>query len=77
MVLAVYCPPHAPTLGHAAGVAREIQCEIDRRFGLGASIGVGPNKLVAKMASGVEKPRGWARMPITPETTYRPPPTIE
>jgi DNA polymerase-4 len=50
--------PEAPTLEQAAGVAREIQREIYRRFGLGASIGVGPNKLVAKMASGVEKPRG-------------------
>jgi DNA polymerase IV len=50
--------PEAPTLEHAARVARQIQSEIDRRFGLGASIGVGPNKLVAKMASGVEKPRG-------------------
>jgi len=50
--------PEARTLEQAAGVARAIQREIDRRFGLGASIGVGPNKLVAKMASGVEKPRG-------------------
>jgi DNA polymerase-4 len=50
--------PEAPTLERAAEVARAIQGEIDRRFGLGASIGVGPNKLVAKMASGVEKPRG-------------------
>ena len=50
--------PVAPTLEHATAVAREIQREIDRRFALGASIGVGPNKLVAKMASGVEKPRG-------------------
>jgi len=50
--------PEAPTLEQAARVAGEIQSEIDRRFGLGASIGVGPNKLVAKMASGVQKPRG-------------------
>ena len=50
--------PEAPTLERAAEIARAIQREIDLRFGLGASIGVGPNKLVAKMASGVEKPRG-------------------
>jgi nucleotidyltransferase/DNA polymerase involved in DNA repair len=50
--------PEAPTLEKASEVARAIQGEIDRRFGLGASIGIGPNKLVAKMASGVEKPRG-------------------
>ena len=48
----------AKTLERATEVAREIQREIDARFGLGASIGIGPNKLVAKMASGVEKPRG-------------------
>ena len=50
--------PEAGTLERAIDVARELQREIDRRFGLGASIGVGPNKLIAKMASGVEKPRG-------------------
>jgi len=46
------------TLDSAASVAREIQRRIAERFELGASIGVGPNKLIAKMASGVEKPRG-------------------
>src|SRR5262245_33058457 len=46
------------TLEEAAELAREIQSLIDSRFALGASIGVGPNKMVAKMASGVNKPRG-------------------
>jgi DNA polymerase IV len=46
------------TLERATEVARDLQGEIDRRFGLSASIGIGPNKLIAKMASGVEKPRG-------------------
>jgi DNA polymerase IV len=50
--------PRITTLDAALEVARTIQREIDARFGLGASIGVGPNKLVAKMASGLEKPRG-------------------
>jgi DNA polymerase-4 len=45
-------------LEEASAVARRIQQEIDERFQLGASIGVGPNKLIAKMASGVNKPRG-------------------
>ena len=45
-------------LEEASTVARRIQQEIDERFQLGASIGVGPNKLIAKMASGVNKPRG-------------------
>ena len=46
------------SLEEASTVARRIQQEIDERFQLGASIGVGPNKLIAKMASGVNKPRG-------------------
>jgi DNA polymerase-4 len=46
------------TLTEAKGVAAEIQSAIDQRFRLGASIGVGPNKLVAKMGAGLQKPRG-------------------
>src|SRR6266850_8576121 len=46
------------TLESATGLAVRIQREIAERFGLGASIGVGPNKLIAKMAAGVTKPRG-------------------
>jgi len=42
----------------AAAIAREIQQRIADEHGLGASIGVAPNKLIAKMASGVQKPRG-------------------
>ena len=36
----------------------EVQRRIEERFGLTASIGIGPSKLVAKMAAGLEKPRG-------------------
>jgi DNA polymerase IV len=46
------------SLAEGERLARVLQREIDTRFGLGASIGVGPNKLIAKMASGVNKPRG-------------------
>jgi DNA polymerase-4 len=46
------------TMESAITTARAIQAEVDERFHLGASIGVGPNKLVAKMAAGVNKPRG-------------------
>jgi DNA polymerase IV len=42
----------------AAKTAAEIQRVIAERFGLGASIGVGPNKLIAKMGAGIHKPRG-------------------
>jgi DNA polymerase-4 len=46
------------TLEEATGVARAIQQQVAERFGLGASIGVGPNKLIAKMGAGLRKPRG-------------------
>lgn len=46
------------TLEEAKAIAGDLQRRIDERFGLGASIGIGPNKLIAKMAAGVEKPRG-------------------
>ncbi|HEY3215210.1 MAG TPA: DNA polymerase IV [Candidatus Eisenbacteria bacterium] len=46
------------TLDQALSIAAEIQRSIQQGFALGASIGVGPNKLVAKMAAGVIKPRG-------------------
>jgi DNA polymerase-4 len=50
--------PGVGSLAGAAAVAADIQRAIAERFHLGASIGVGPNKLVAKMAAGLEKPRG-------------------
>jgi DNA polymerase-4 len=42
---------------HAA--MRRLAREIELRTGLGCSIGIGPNKLVAKVASDAEKPRGF------------------
>jgi DNA polymerase IV len=38
---------------------RRLALEIERRTGLGCSIGIGPNKLVAKVASDAEKPSGF------------------
>jgi DNA polymerase-4 len=38
---------------------RGIGAEIERTTGLSCSIGIGPNKLVAKVASDAEKPRGF------------------
>jgi DNA polymerase IV len=38
---------------------RGLVAEIERTTGLGCSIGIGPNKLVAKVASDAEKPRGF------------------
>jgi DNA polymerase IV len=37
---------------------RRLVAELAGRTGLGASVGIGPNKLVAKIASDCEKPRG-------------------
>ncbi len=42
---------------HAA--MRRVATEIEQQSGLGCSIGVGPSKLVAKVASDAEKPRGF------------------
>lgn len=38
---------------------RLVRTEIEQRTGLAASVGIGPNKLVAKVASDAEKPRGF------------------
>jgi DNA polymerase IV len=50
------------TLEDGERLGRSIQDEISQRFELGASIGVGPNKLIAKMAAGFRKPRGLTAM---------------
>jgi DNA polymerase-4 len=52
------------TLAAATEYAREIQAAILERFQLGATIGIGPNKLIAKMASGVSKPRGLTALDV-------------
>src|SRR2546426_5710986 len=46
------------TLDEATAVAADIQRTIAERFQLGCSVGVGPNKLFAKMAAGGRKPSG-------------------
>lgn len=46
------------TLDEARSIAMAIQRGVLEKFDLTASIGVGPNKLIAKMASGVSKPHG-------------------
>jgi DNA polymerase-4 len=51
-------PGRGQTLESASEMAKELQQRISETHGLGASIGIGPNKLIAKMASGVHKPRG-------------------
>ncbi len=43
-------------------VMRGMIHEIERQTGLSASVGIGPNKLVAKVASDAEKPRGFVML---------------
>jgi DNA polymerase-4 len=47
---------------HAA--MRRIVADIERSTGLGCSVGIGPSKLVAKVASDAEKPRGFVLLSI-------------
>jgi DNA polymerase-4 len=54
----------ADRLETAAEIGRSIQREVERRFELPATIGIGPNKLIAKMATGVRKPRGLTALGI-------------
>lgn len=44
--------------GSATLMAQEIRKEIFKRTGLTASAGIGPNKLIAKLASDINKPNG-------------------
>ena len=48
----------AKNYSSAAGLAREIKRAIREEWGLTCSIGIGPNKLIAKIASGAHKPDG-------------------
>ncbi len=49
----------------AIDLAKGLKSDIRRELGLKASVGIGPNKLVAKMASEFQKPDGLTT--ITPE----------
>jgi DNA polymerase IV len=42
--------------------ARRVKAAIDERTGLSCSIGIGPNKLVAKVASDADKPNGFVEL---------------
>jgi DNA polymerase-4 len=53
----VYCELTGLPAPHAS--MRLLASEIDRGTGLECSIGIGPNKLVAKVASDADKPRGF------------------
>lgn len=52
-------------LGDPVAAARQLKERIRREVGVLCSIGIGPNKLLAKMAAGMQKPDGLTR--LTPE----------
>lgn len=58
-------PPGGRRWEAALRVARELKEDIRRKLGLTASMGIAPNKLVAKMASEFQKPDGLTL--VTPE----------
>src|SRR3989304_4650393 len=47
------------TLGDAGHIGRQIKKRIKDELGLIASVGIGPNKFLAKLASGLKKPDGF------------------
>jgi DNA polymerase-4 len=49
-------------LGNAESIGNEIRSRIRRRTGLTASVGIAPNKLLAKIASDLNKPDGMCRI---------------
>jgi len=49
---------HLGSWGSATAVAREIRRQVKEERGLTVSVGVGPNRLVAKVASDFDKPDG-------------------
>jgi len=51
--------------GDAVTIAKELKGRIKKRMGLTASVGIAPNKFLAKMASDMHKPDGLTVVPVT------------
>ncbi len=51
-------------------LARDIQQEVERRLHIGVSIGLAGNKVVARIASGLKKPRGIVYVPPGTERAF-------
>ncbi len=63
--------------GSPQELARELQERLEVELGLTASIGLASNKLVAKIASGLEKPRGFVLVPHGREAEFLAPLPVE
>jgi DNA polymerase-4 len=63
-------------LGSAESIARSIKARIRERTGVTASVGVAPNKLVAKIASDLRKPDGLVIVPASEVSALLDPLTI-
>jgi len=55
----VIADPGGEPYKHALALSSEMKARVKRELGLTASVGVGPNKLLAKMCSEVKKPDGY------------------
>jgi len=56
--------------GSPEELARQLQKRLEVELGLSASVGLASNKLVAKVASGLEKPRGFVVVPHGKEAEF-------
>jgi DNA polymerase IV len=54
------------TFGSPSEIAGQIKAAVKDEIGITCSVGIGPNKLIAKLASGLDKPDGLTIL-ITPE----------
>ena len=63
--------------GSPEELAQQLQERLSAELGLTASIGLASNKLVAKIASGLEKPRGFVVVPHGRETEFLCPLPVE
>ena len=63
--------------GSPEELAHQIQERLEVELGLSASIGLAANKLVAKIASGLEKPRGFVVVPHGKEAEFLAPLPVE
>ncbi|MBI4597347.1 MAG: DNA polymerase IV [Candidatus Omnitrophica bacterium] len=59
----------AGRFGGAVAIAQALQRQVNGELGLPCSVGIGPNKLLAKLASGLKKPNGLTQ--IQPEQVQR------